>query len=170
MAFNRFRWHFSLLFLGILLSPVAASAQTQFPVSSALADIQNGTTVPIYLPDVFPTSDEIYVSGLTSADGYYLTLDFTPDCDGATACNMGNLTGEQDGYRYTESDLQPGDRLETVSLANGNTGQFVNLCGAYCSAVLQWDMGGVLYTIYLKNGTLEDAVEMANSAIEAGPR
>jgi len=170
MAFNRFPWQFSLLVLGMVLSPVATSAQTQFPVNDALADIRGGTAVPIYLPEVAPVSEPLYISGLTSPDGYYLTLDYTPDCNGATACNLGNLTGEQDGYRYTESDLEPGDRLESVTLANGYTGQFANMCGAYCSAVLQWEVEGVLYTVYLKNGTLEDAVQIANSAIEAGPR
>lgn len=170
MAFNRFQWHIALAFLGMVLSPVAASAQTQFPVNDALADIRGGTVVPIYLPEVYPASDPLYVSGLTSPDGYYLTLDYTPDCGGATACNMGNLTAEQDGYRYTESDLEAGDRLQTVPLANGVTGQFVNLCGAYCSAILQWDMEGVLYTVYMKNGSMEDVVEIANSAIQAGPR
>jgi len=170
MAFNRFRWHLALLALGGFLPAMAASAQTQFPVNDALASIEEGTAIPIYLPEVYPTSEMLYINGLTTPDGYYLTLDYTPDCNGATACTMGNLTGEQDGYRYTESDLEPGDRLETVPLANGNTGQFVNLCGAYCSAILQWEMQDVLYTVYLKNGTLEEVVQMANSAIEAGPR
>jgi len=155
-----------------LLGAAIALADVPFPLWDILPYLQTQTSVPIFLPDVLPAAEveQIYISAEADNISYSLSLDYTQDCRGATACNIGSLSAEVGGFSFGPNDLLPGDQFALVTLTDGTQGGFFNFCGAYCSAILQWERGGVLYTMYLKNGTLEELLTIANSAIAAGPR
>lgn len=160
---------------GLLAPAVLASvalADIPFPVQDVLPYLEARTTVPILLPDTVPLTEveRVYVSSEANTLSYVLSIDYTEDCGGATPCTFGALSAEVDGFSFDPDDLFPGDTFELVTLADGTEAGYFNLCGAYCSAILQWEEGGVLYTVYLKNGTQEDLLAIANSAIAAGPR
>ena len=60
--------------------------------------------------------------------------------------------------------------FKTIQLAGRTQGVFYNGCGASCTALVEWQYQGVLYRVTMKNGREETLVQIANSAIEAGPR
>ncbi|MBD1871244.1 PPC domain-containing protein [Cyanobacteria bacterium FACHB-471] len=144
----------------------AALADAVFPVDQVLPQLQQGTRVPILLPNQVPLLDQVYFDSTVEENSYSVDFVYTPDCQ-ATACYAGTIRAERGGQLPT---LEPGESFQTVQLAGGVRGQFVNFCGAYCTAVLSWQSEGVLYEVILKNGAQEELVQIANSAIEAGFR
>lgn len=60
--------------------------------------------------------------------------------------------------------------FKNIELAKGTKGIFFNGCGPYCTALVEWQSGGVLYRVTMKNGREENLKQIANSAIEAGRR
>jgi hypothetical protein len=62
-----------------------------------------------------------------------------------------------------------GDKIKIVELTGGFQGRY--LYGGryvYGRSVLEWQYGGATYGVWLSEGTLQDAISIANSAIEGG--
>jgi hypothetical protein len=134
------------------------------------------TKIPILLPKPFKLVYEGQVSVFPSAtaDSYNVGLATAPDCGGANACTIGNISGQR---------VKPGELLpykNIVNLTNGIKGSYKPLtCGASCSPPdIVWIKDNVMYSIQLK-GTADrsddKAVQsamtaIANSAIQAGSR
>jgi hypothetical protein len=134
------------------------------------------TKIPILLPKPFKLVYEGQVSVFPSAtaDSYNVGLAAAPDCGGANACTIGNISGQR---------VKPGELLpykNIVNLTNGIKGSYKPLtCGASCSPPdIVWIKDNVMYSIQLK-GTADrsddKAVQsamtaIANSAIQTGPR
>jgi hypothetical protein len=59
--------------------------------------------------------------------------------------------------------------FRNIKLFGGTKGIFVNSCGAYCTALVEWKHEGVLYRVTMKNGTQKELEQIANLAIEIGP-
>lgn len=147
---------------------VAAGNSTSFPVREILPQLKGKTQVRIFLPSSVPFSDKVYYKSKASANGYSVEFNYTPDCK-ATACYMGAIEAEKGGKLTTKMG---GDRetLKNIQLAGSTKGIFYNACGAYCTALVEWQSQGVLYRVTMKNGREEALTKIANSAIEAGVR
>ncbi|MBD3885406.1 hypothetical protein IFO70_27150 [Phormidium tenue FACHB-886] len=167
---------FSALPAAWLLLVHPAHADVTLPLRQAAAQISRGTDVPIYLPDRLPM-EQGYLDISTTANGYRVDFNYTPDC-GGTACYFGSIQAERGGQLSPNPfrDYAPRDlggireAFELVQLSDGTPAQFINGCGAYCTAVLEWQSQGVLYQVTVKNGTREMLLAIANSAVEAGAR
>lgn len=146
----------------------SASTGKVLPLFQAvLPDLKKYMPLPVYFPTTFGdvAPGQLYASiAKADATSYYLSLDFSADCNGANACHYGSLSGEATTYL----DPQSGQK---VSLAGGQTGYFNDAgCGASCSeATLSWEKDGVRYTIGSKAAKLQTLVNIANSAITNGP-
>jgi hypothetical protein len=104
--------------------------------------------------------------------GWQVDFESAPNCGGATACFIGQLSGGRGPL--------PNTGYEQVELAGGTKGEFRGVsCGGSCApATILFRIGGILYTIQnaVPPGDPGSArerrvmVNMANSAIKAGPR
>jgi hypothetical protein len=151
-------------------APVENATQGQISLDSSIvfdpikATLQTKTKVPIRLPTYLATENEshpIYaIIESASARSYEIQLAFTQDCSRGNVCHFGIVSGRDIGV----NEDQP--KGETVSLANGLTGYFVDAtCGAVCSdSTLTWDEGGFRYTVGLKAEKLHTLKKVAESA------
>ncbi|APB33070.1 hypothetical protein GlitD10_0756 [Gloeomargarita lithophora Alchichica-D10] len=130
------------------------------------------TKIPVFLP-----SEPLQAGGIqlfftneaAKPNSYEIGLYVFPGCT-AGACTFGSLRGERGGKLSNPSKEFPKDTYEKVTLAGGVRGQFVNSCGAYCTAMVEWVNNGVLYQITGKNADRDGLVRYANTAIQAGAR
>ncbi|MEL6381459.1 MAG: hypothetical protein AAFQ89_03100 [Cyanobacteria bacterium J06626_18] len=139
-------------------------------IERVIAELQPQTTLPIWMPDEVPGLEQVYISLYTTSGLYSIYFDLTPDCGGATYCNYGSFTAEQDGQFWTPDDLGPRDEIAFIRFENGMSGQFVNTCGPYCTAKVQWRLGGILYNATIKNGTQAATVDLANNILQGDVR
>lgn len=147
-----------------------AFADVSFPVEEMGSQISEVSSIPIFLPDSLPLSRTVYYDGEFDRNSYSIQLSAVPNCRG-TACFIGSLQAEKGGTPIAAPS--PGEsrvEFKQIQLARGISGRFHNRCGAYCTALLEWQYQGVLYRVTLKNGRLEELQEIANRAIQAGPR
>lgn len=148
---------------------IAQRANTTVPIRQILAKIKNKTQVPIFLPSSIPSSDRFYFNTQATRNNYVVFFDYTPNCQGTTACNMGAIDAEKGGQFITP--MQGTTRtFKNIQLAGRTRGIFHNGCGAYCTASVEWQNQGVLYRVSIKNGREAETVQIANSAIQAGRR
>lgn len=128
--------------------------------------------IPVLLPDDplrLGDMQLFFVSTVSRPDQYDIVLYSFPGCR-AGACTVGSYSGQRGGKLAVPRKESPRDTHQTVRLANGIQGQFINSCGAYCTAVVQWISNGILYEISARNGDRDGLVKLANRAIQAGPR
>lgn len=149
---------------GALAAPaIAASSAPNLvkllagPIASAR---QHGAKV--LLPSTIETSvPHLYGSGGATARGYDIQLGAARDCDGANVCFVAE---------FTAASGQPvaGAR---IALAHGLSGRyFASACGASCNpSAIRWTEYGLRYTIKYQ-GSRQQLVALADSAISAGPR
>jgi hypothetical protein len=132
--------------------------------SEVIAALQNKTNIPVEFPGKLPDTDEkIYLNGSADNNSYTINFDYTQDCSGSTACSMGYFTATKGAQIQSKSDYSGNDEYQYIKLNNGYNAVFINTCGAYCMALIEWKVNGVVYSVYLKNGTKEEAMKIANS-------
>lgn len=159
------------------LSARPAQADVIVPVAQAISQIERSTDIPIYLPSQLPMEQEVHLAIEATASSYRVDFNYTPDC-GGTPCYFGAILAEQGGQLSPNpfTDKAPRDlgstreTFESTQLSDGTAAQYINGCGAYCTAVLEWQSEGILYQVTVKNGSKATLLEIANSAIEAGAR
>lgn len=150
---------------------LASQSGTVFPVRRILPQLKRRTQIPIFLPNRLPFSGRFYFDSYAEPNAYSVGIGATPNCE-ATACSIGELSAQRGGQPATP-DLVEGSTnavFKNVRLARGTRGVFTNGCGAYCTASVEWQYGGVLYRVSMKNGEERTVIQIANSAIEAGRR
>ncbi len=147
---------------------VAAGNSTSFPVGEILPQLKGKTQVPIFLPSSLPFSNKVYYKSTATANGYSVEFNHTADCK-ATACYIGAIEAEKGGKLTTKIGGER-ETLKDIQLSGGTKAIFYNNCGAYCTALVEWQSQGVLYRVTMKNGREEALTKIANSAIEAGAR
>ncbi|MCU0550474.1 MAG: hypothetical protein MUC48_14085 [Leptolyngbya sp. Prado105] len=113
---------------------------------------------------IVPSQARIYVNAEANPQGYYVSFDLTPDCGGATPCRVANLEARRGGDFYKDSTTQ------SPQLTNGVRGTYTNVRGSYYTALVQWKYQDVIYQAAVKHGRREDAIALANSAIQGGVR
>jgi hypothetical protein len=151
------------------LPPAIAQSKSsdRFPVATTLQRLRGRTQLPILLPN---TPGSFANISTANANEYSVSFDFRPNC-GGTACNMGTISAIGGGQFTNPIDYSgPRSRAAKAKLQDGTPAQFFSGCGAYCSAILEWKSGRVLYRVYIKNGDLNGTLEIANSAVKAGVR
>ena len=116
--------------------------------------------LPAKLPDLGQGSDRVYaVLARAETGSYSIVLAFTPECNGASFCRIGSLTGSgASGKRRT------GKRIR---LARGVTGYYTEgVCGANCpDSVISWREGPGEYTAGIKGGREADVAALANAIL-----
>ena len=144
----------------------AVLGQPDRDLANTIAAIKAKTSIPVRLPTTLPDlgqgSDRLYwVVDKSGAAGYSVLLAFTQDCNGASFCRAGTLTGARAAERITGA--------RRVSLAKGIRGEFSDsFCAAGCSdAVVRWSQNGVFYSAGVKGGSSKDAIVLANAVIAA---
>lgn len=140
-----------------------------FPVSEILSHMEGKTRVPIFLPSQLPFSEKVYLESRVETKGYSVTISHIPNCS-STPCYIGSISGEIGGEPAQAPPKGFRGEFRDIKLANRTQGIFYNACGAYCTALVEWQYQGVLYRVTMKNGEEKMLVNIANSAIEAGPR
>lgn len=142
-------------------------ANVTVPVENILSSLGQ-VEVPVLLPNQLPFLKEhpVYFNSTANSSGYEVSFEYAQNCNLATACFIGSITAE----RNNDQGSEEAQTSKVVRLADGTQGQFTNFCGAYCMANLRWQSQGVLYKVTMKNGQLEDLVQIASSAAQAGPR
>ena len=140
-----------------------------FPVREIVSQIQGKTRVPIFLPSQLPFSQKIYLKNRVETNGYSVEMGHIPNCN-STPCYIGSISAERGGEPAQAPPRGFRSEFKTIQLAGRTQGVFYNGCGASCTALVEWQYQGVLYRVTMKNGREETLVQIANSAIEGGPR
>lgn len=140
-----------------------------FPVSEILSHMKGKTRVPIFLPSQLPFSGDIYLESRVETQGYSVVMSSIPNCS-STPCYIGDISAKRGGEPAQPPLRGLRSEFKTIQLAGRTQGVFFNACGAYCTALVEWQYQGVLYRVTMKNGEEKMLVNIANSAIEAGPR
>ncbi|MBE9009135.1 hypothetical protein IQ250_02825 [Pseudanabaenaceae cyanobacterium LEGE 13415] len=145
----------------------SASADVGLPVNQVTQALQR-VRVPLLIPERLPFSgeDKIYWQTTVEPKGYSIAFVYEPDCKG-TYCYLGSFSAEQGGNIERGSN---GELVEGVTLAKGKKAQYRLFRGAYHTAFLSWKERGVLYKVTIKNGSKEQVIQIANSAINGGFR
>ena len=147
----------------------AQTINTNVPTRQILSIIKGKTQIPIFIPSRLPFAGNVYYHSEVTSESYSISFDYTPDCHGTTACNIGYMEAEKGGELTTRMEGVT-RTLKNIRLAGGVRGIFHNGCGAYCTASVEWIEQGVLYRISVKNGREAETVQIANSAIQGGRR
>lgn len=132
--------------------------------SNIIVKLQNNTNIPVKFPVNLPNTggEKIYLNWSADNNSYNVNFDYTSDCGGATACNMGSFSANR-GAQIQSKSYYSEDEYQYIKLNNGYSAIFINTCGASCSALVEWKVNGVVYSVYLKNGTKEEIMKIANS-------
>ena len=146
-----------------------ARNDTAVTVREILPKLKGKTQVPIFIPSSIFVSEKMYYQTTAKANSYTISMEYTADCHGTTACTLGEIRGQKGGEFSTKVEGVT-KTLKNVKLAGGVKGVFHNGCGAYCTATLEWKTQGFMYTVAIKNGQEADVIKIANSAIQAGKR
>lgn len=148
----------------------AQKANIRFPASNIFRQIKGKTRVPVFLPNILPLSDiqELDFDVQAGSHGYIVGMYLAKGCR-AGACYFGTIEAKRNEPFSPPSQL-PGDTYRSIELAGGMRGIYFNICGAYCTAFVEWQRLGVLYRVTRKNGSQQEVVQIANSALQAGQR
>ncbi|MCS6782181.1 MAG: hypothetical protein RMI89_04815 [Gloeomargarita sp. SKYBB_i_bin120] len=128
--------------------------------------------IPVLLPDEPLRRHGVqlfFVSTVPSPNEYLIELFTFPGCR-VGACTVGSFSGRWGGKLAIPKKEWPRDTHQMVRLAKGIQGQFIKTCGAYCTSFVQWVSNGVLYEISARDADRDSLVQLANQAIQAGPR
>jgi hypothetical protein len=150
--------------------------------SDLIQSLQQGTQLPLRLPSFLPThggweqgeSIPYFLNLATSQpSSYSFYLDLRDNCNGATACNQGEIRAKQveptmpslEQDQWVDS-YEQGD-LITVELAQEIQAIFApSVCQVYCNyARMIFDFDGVRYFVGLQVGEKEQLEKTANSII-----
>lgn len=142
---------------------IAASGRTTIfkPILPAL----HRTGVPVILPTL-PGLNRFHATILARSKGHYdIMLGYVPNCQG-DACEYGELLADRHPRTTPHAPGRP------VTLPGHATGYYVNFsCGASCgSSTVTVDVGGYRYVYGIKVGKKSAVVQMAASALRAGPQ
>jgi hypothetical protein len=146
-----------------------SQSSLSFPVSEILSHMEGKTRVPIFLPSQLPFPKQIYLESRVETQGYSVVMSSIPNCSG-TPCYIGSISAERGGEPAQPPPKGFRSEFKTIQLAGRTQGIFSNVCGAYCTALVEWQYQGILYRVTMKNGQEKMLVNIANSAIKAGPR
>lgn len=131
-----------------------------------IEELQAKVSIPLRLPSRLPDlgqgTDPVYaIVEQAKAHSYAIVLGFTPDCNGASVCRIGSISGAVAGQKKL--------RGKTIRLKGGITGRYVEAeCGANCSdSVVSWREGRNQYSVGLKAGSQADAAALANATLPA---
>lgn len=151
----------------ILATAQKSLADIVFPAREIVEQLEGQTSVPILLPSQLPfyEDDPLYFQVEANQDSYRIDLNYTPDCLG-TPCYIGSISAERNGQATTPWLENPRNEFKEIQLANDTQGIFYNGCGAYCTALVEWQDGDILYRVSLKNGREEDVEKIANWTIK----
>ena len=149
---------------------VADKAHSRFPASDIFRQIKGKTRVPVFLPSILPLSEiqQLDFDVQAGSHGYIVAMYLGKGCR-AGACFFGIIEAKRNEPFSSPSQL-PRDTYRSIELAGGMRGIYFNNCGAYCTAFVEWQRLGVLYRVTRKNGTQQEVVQIANSALQAGQR
>jgi hypothetical protein len=153
-----------LLTAALALAAYPSSADRTFaralfaPIAGKLAN----SAVPVLLPGAMPADDlQGLRAELRSAgeNGYSIDLDYAADCNGATACYLGNVSGKPSNGDDPEG--------KPVTLKSGATAYFfAGPCGASCSdSMLTFDRGSYRYVFAEKGASKDDLLKWAASIV-----
>ena len=123
--------------------------------------------LPAKLPELGQGKDPLYaVLGHADRNAYTIYLSFTPDCNGASVCRLGTLSGQALSALGSKKNAKA--RANAVRLANGTIGVYAQSeCGANCSdSVVRWREGAAEYSAGVKGGSREDVLQLANSCLK----
>jgi hypothetical protein len=146
------------MLLGLVLPLFLAVVAPIFgPVLAPLG----ATSVAVLLPASIPesrTEGRLFASATASKHRYHVEIALAPDCGGADACRLGDVTG-------STTREQPGGRA--VKLRDGTPAYFIaSTCGASCGdGTLAWRRGPSWYTVGIKAGSLHDLEAWANAMV-----
>jgi len=136
-----------------------------------LADLK-GLLITVLLPTYVPHQHDAGVHLSAAVDdrsqwGYLVDIGYTPQCSGADACRLGSVTG---GAEIDTPTIFDYPRAHHVRLHNGKQAlYFPFTCGASCGdSVLAFQVDGIVYTVSVKGGSLQEVLAMANSVTAAG--
>lgn len=180
----------AIFICAILISPLAAeSSDTPHMVNAneqiqnldtVLAQLKQESDVPVLFPYQIPKPEEgkkyfANRDAVAAKNGYsyWLNVDYTPDCNGIKACNVGNMTARRNASFEKFTDMQNKILTSEVALTKGIKGYFTpgHPMGDYFPANIQWMNNGVLYSLMwaaVPRSPDEERtllIAMANSAI-----
>lgn len=128
----------------------------RFPSYLSGYDWDGATEAQAYYPHIWELRPE----------SYYLSLDGTPDCNGATSCRFITLKAQAVGETALTNLIEEEGRK--VTLVDGMTGVYLpSQCGgAGCSdSKLIFDLDGVRYTVGIKGGRANSVIDLGTSMI-----
>ena len=140
-----------------------------FVVTGAMtpAQIYHHARIPVLIPSVMPAwgVSRVYESvDLAKRGKYRISFGLAPNCNGATACDGGSVTG---GILDDMADLLRDPGRQSVRLRDGSPATFVEArCGASCGeSELGFWRNHDWYMLYLHAAGKADMLRTANSML-----
>lgn len=129
------------------------------------------------------------------ANDYWIDFNTKPSCEGGPDCRFASFSASLGGnFLFATDSIAPnmtiefgdrlieilevrrielvdeyGDRIEDVQFTR-QCGLPAAPCGTNEMVALEWLYGGIKYRVAVVDGTLEEAVQIANSAMQGGVR
>ncbi|MCU0542028.1 MAG: hypothetical protein MUE44_07525 [Oscillatoriaceae cyanobacterium Prado104] len=156
------------------LTPIENSgtqpANTSFPANNIFKQIKGKTRVPVFLPSRLSLSgnEQLDFDVQAGSHGYIVRMYLGKGCR-TRDCYFGSIEAKRDEAFSPPSRL-PRDTYRSIELEGGMRAIYFSKCGVYCNRFVEWQRLGVLYRVTLKNGSQQEVVQIANSAIRAGQR
>ncbi|MBW4692138.1 MAG: hypothetical protein KME27_10255 [Lyngbya sp. HA4199-MV5] len=148
-----------------------------FQTSEAMLKLANKTEIPIFLPsktsfygrnlEIIADAESYYVGVYVGPAGCGEGCRSTASYQGAISAGRRKVIDKPTDKKMSE---YPNSTFREIQLVGGMTGTYSSICGAYCMGSVDWEYQGISYSVIEKGGGQRALVEMANSAIAAGPR
>lgn len=144
---------------------------SEIPVKQMLQSLKQKPQIPLLLPSSYPSLGTAYFSITANEGGYSAGFSGRPICVGiyaSGACYFTAIYADRNAkFEMPSSDAYQ-EKFEPVQLAHGIQGVAISQWGSTRRSV-QWEYEGVVYTVHGKS-RIPELIQIANSAIEAGPR
>lgn len=149
----------------------------EFQTSEAMLKLANKTKIPIFLPSktsFYSRNLEIIADSKSYSIGIYVGPAGCGEACRSTASYQGAISAGRrrviDKPTSKKLDEYPNSTFREIQLVGRVTGTYSSICGAYCMSSVDWEYQGINYAVGGKGKGQRALVEMANSAIAAGPR
>jgi len=186
---NRLK-QYSIIVLGtglLAISAVhAASSLTMMPSAKVIANLEQTvkeikakSQLPVLFPAEVPapaSGKKYYASGTVRPDGgYYISIDATPECNGAKYCTVGSVMADLGKRPQIYSAPGGHDITQVVRLYEGKKGFYTpaHAEADYWPTMVEWRVGNVLYDLSWKLQNKNEKkiiLTLVNSALQKGVR
>lgn len=132
-------------------------------LDKTINEVKSKTSLPVLFPQQLPklsAGKQYYLSSMINDDGshYAITVDLTPDCNGAKYCTIGLIAADKNQQPQIHAAINGPDLTESVMLTSTLRGYYTpaHAEADFWPAMIEWRVKDVLYKISWKTNNNND--------------